>query len=36
MDHRTSRPLELTIETEIRDKQRRPIWLMFNMVPLFD
>ena len=36
MDHRTSRPLELTIETEIRDKQSRPIWLMFNMVPLFD
>lgn len=36
MDHRTSRPLELTIETEIRDKQRRPIWLMFNMVPLYD
>lgn len=36
MDHLTMLPVEQTIETELRDKQGRPIWLMFNMVPLLD
>ena len=36
MDHLTKLQLELTIETELRDKQGRPVWLMFNMVPLMD
>ena len=36
MDHLTTHPIEQTIETEIRDQQGRPVWLMFNMVPLFD
>ncbi len=36
MDHLTNLQLELTIETELRDNQRRPVWLMFNMVPLMD
>ena len=36
MDHRTSRPVELLIETEIRDENRRPIWLQFNMIPLMN
>ena len=36
MDHLATRPIEQIIETEIRDKQGRPIWWMFNMVPMFD
>lgn len=36
MDHRTELPLQVMIETEILDKQRRPIWLLFNMVPMKD
>jgi signal transduction histidine kinase len=36
MDHRTELPLELSIETEIRDERRHPIWLQFNMVPMKD
>ena len=36
MDHLVAKPLELTIETEFRDKKGRTVWLMFNMVPLFD
>lgn len=36
MDHLTTNQLELTIETELHDKQGRPVWLMFNMVPLMD
>ncbi|MBQ2209002.1 MAG: HAMP domain-containing histidine kinase [Prevotella sp.] len=36
MDHLTSRPIVETIETEIRDKKGRQIWLMFNMVPMKD
>ena len=36
MDHLTENPLEVLFETEILDKQRRPIWLMFNMVPMKD
>ena len=36
MDHLTSHPIVQTIETEIRDKQGRQVWLLFNMVPVFD
>jgi signal transduction histidine kinase len=36
MDHRTKLPIELTIETEFHDNQQRPVWLMFNMVPILD
>ena len=36
MDHLTKRPIDLTIETEFRDKKNRQIWLMFNMVPMMD
>ena len=36
MDHKKVYPIEQTIETEIHDKQGRPIWLMFNMLPVFD
>ena len=35
MDHRTPHPIKEVIETEIRDKKGRQIWLMFHMVPLF-
>ena len=34
MDHRTTNTLALTVETELRDKQERPVWLLFNMVPM--
>ena len=34
MDHRSRYPITARIETEIRDKQGRQIWLMFNMVPM--
>ncbi len=36
MDHLTQYPVELNMETEIRDKQHRPIWLQFNLVPMID
>ena len=36
MDHGTARPVNLLIETEIRDEQRRPVWLQFNMIPLLN
>jgi signal transduction histidine kinase len=36
MDHLTEYPIVETIETEIRDKKGRQIWLMFHMVPLKD
>ena len=36
MDHRTPHALKETIETEIRDKKGRQIWLMFHMVPMRD
>lgn len=36
MDHRTPHALKETIETEIRDKKGRQIWLMFHMVPMLD
>ena len=34
MDHLTRYNVVETIETEIRDKKGRQIWLMFNMVPM--
>ena len=34
MDHGITSQIEVTIETEIRDKKGRPIWLMFNLVPI--
>lgn len=36
MDHLTKHPIVQAIETEIRDKQGRQIWLLFNMVPMLD
>jgi signal transduction histidine kinase len=36
MDHRTPYPITQMIEIEIHDKQGRPIWLMFNMVPIIN
>lgn len=34
MDRRTATPLALLTETELHDKQGRPVWLLFNMVPM--
>ena len=36
MDHKKPHAIDRTIEIILHDKQQRPIWLMFNMVPLFD
>ena len=36
MDHRTELPIELTMEIDLHDEQRRPVWLQFNMVPMKD
>lgn len=36
MDHLTRHDIEQAIEIEIRDKKGRQIWLLFNMVPMFD
>ncbi|MCR5469620.1 MAG: HAMP domain-containing histidine kinase [Prevotella sp.] len=36
MDHLVPHPIEETIETEIRDKKGRPMWQMFQMVPIKD
>ena len=36
MDHLTRHDIKQAIEIEIRDKKGRQIWLMFNMVPMFD
>lgn len=36
MDHQVGKPIVTTIETEIRDKKGRQVWLMFNMVPMKD
>ena len=36
MDHRTELPIELTLEVDIHDEKRRPVWLQFNMVPMKD
>ncbi|MBR1547204.1 MAG: PAS domain-containing protein [Prevotella sp.] len=36
MDHRTRHNISELVETEIRDRQGRPIWLLFNIVPMLD
>lgn len=36
MDHLTKEGIVQAIETEIRDKKGRQIWLLFNMVPMLD
>jgi signal transduction histidine kinase len=36
MDHLSKHNIATTIETEIRDKKGRQVWLMFNMVPMKD
>ena len=36
MDHRSRYPILQAIETELRDKQGRTIWMLFNFVPLTD
>ena len=36
MDHLTEIPLKTLIQTEIRDKQHRTVWLQFSMVPMKD
>ena len=34
MDHLSPYNIDVTIETEIRDKKGRQIWMLFNMVPM--
>ena len=36
MDHKVPKPIEETIEIILHDQQYRPIWLMFNMVPVLN
>ena len=36
MDHLTRHPIVQSIETEFHDKQGRPMWFLFNMVPMLD
>ena len=36
MDHFTKHGITQSIETEIRDKKGRQIWLLFTMAPMFD
>ena len=36
MDHRTECPIEVTLEIDLHDEKRRPVWLQFNMVPMKD
>ncbi len=36
MDHKKTQPIEETIELVVHDKKGRPLWLMFNMIPVFD
>ena len=36
LDHRVPKPIEETIELILHDNQGRPIWLMFNMIPMFN
>ena len=36
MDHLSPYNINVNIETEIRDKKGRQIWLLFNMVPMID
>lgn len=36
MDHKVPKPIEETIEIILHDQQWRPMWLMFNMVPVLN
>ena len=36
MDHLSPYNIQVNIETEIRDKKGRQIWLLFNLVPMVD
>ncbi len=36
MDHLSRYNIQVNIETEIRDKKGRQIWLLFNLVPMVD
>ena len=36
LDHRNDKAVELSIEIILHDQKGRPIWLMFNMVPVHD
>ena len=36
MDHLSPFNIQVNIETEIRDKKGRQIWLLFNLVPMLD
>ena len=36
MDHKVPKPIEETIETILHDQQNRPVWLMFNMIPVLN
>ena len=36
MDHLTKSPINLTIESVFHDKKQRPIWLLFNMLPILN
>ena len=36
MDHLSPYNIQINIETEIRDKKGRQIWLLFNLVPMLD
>ena len=36
MDHLSPYNIQVNIETEVRDKKGRQIWLLFNLVPMLD
>ena len=36
MDHKVPKPIDEVIEFILHDKQNRPIWLMFNLIPVFN
>lgn len=36
LDHRNDKAVELSIEIILHDQKGRPIWLMFNMIPVHD
>lgn len=36
LDHKVPKPIQETIEIILHDKQGRPIWLMFNMIPVMN
>ena len=36
MDHRTELSVNLTLEVDLRDEHRHPVWLQFDMVPMKD